>query len=429
MKPTHDQRGDTARALRMVTDELRAEPVPELAWDDVERRLLERIARRQPPRWVTPARPASTGARPPSGASVLPRLLGFVAAAAAVTLLLTSSARGPASSSLPLPERMVDAAALPQAPGSTDRDLGALATGDVIESGDAPVTFFQAGSVRWTLAAGSRARIATAGVGGVGHVVTLDRGTIRAEVVPRAASEGLVEAFAVEAGGTRIAVHGTLFTVTRQGDSVLVDVEHGAVAAGPTGHAGVTTGRLLVGPARASFSLDGARTARFLPREDTVAIAAAQRSSTGAGSAGGASAVDPASGPGLAPLDAAPAAAAAFGHPARPAVGSASPGPVAASSSADGVARAAVVATATEAQVGSRVNRCIADRQHARTDGVVVSVSSTLEVTLRDDGGVQSLRFDPPVRADLQDCAQSIWGSRFGGGQRTLRIPVSFASR
>jgi len=59
VKRTHDHPGDTARALRLVTDELRAEPVPELAWDDVERRLMERIARRQPPRWVMPARPAS----------------------------------------------------------------------------------------------------------------------------------------------------------------------------------------------------------------------------------------------------------------------------------------------------------------------------------------------------------------------------------
>jgi hypothetical protein len=408
----HHHPGDTARALRLVTDEARAEPVPELAWDDVERRLLERISRRQPPRWAVPTRPAS----------VLPRLLGFVAAAAAVTLLLTAGGRAPAAVVVPAPERVVDVAALPLVPGSSDRDLGALATGDVFESGDAPVTFFQAGSVRWTLAAGSRARIASAGVGGIGHVVTLERGAIRAEVVPRAASEGLVEAFAVEAAGTRVAVHGTLFTVAREADAVLVDVEHGAVAVGPTGHAGVTTGRLLVGPARASFSLDGGRSARFVPRDGApVAAVLAAPADDRVAAAGRAE---------VTPLDPPRATAAGPGlHPGRPSAGASTHGPVVAAPAPAGDETRAAASPANEAQVGARVNRCIADRQHARTDGVVVSVSSTLEVTLRDDGSVQSLRFDPPVRADLQECAQSIWGSRFAASQRTLRIPVSFASK
>ena len=83
-------------------------------------------------------------------------------------------------------------------------------------------------------------------------------------MTPRDPSEGLVEAFAVEVGGTRVAVHGTAFSVKREGDRVLVDVVHGTVAVGPVGHVGATTGHLLVGPSRASFSLDGGRTARLL---------------------------------------------------------------------------------------------------------------------------------------------------------------------
>ena len=99
-----------------------------------------------------------------------------------------------------------------------------------------------------------------------GHTLELERGSVQAEVVPRAPAEGLVEAFAVEVGQTRVAVHGTSFTVTRLADGVLVDVEHGAVAIGPTSHHGDTTGHLLVGPSRAIFSTRGGSVARFVPR-------------------------------------------------------------------------------------------------------------------------------------------------------------------
>src|SRR5262249_7983131 len=130
----------------------------------------------------------------------------------------------------------------------------------------APVSFRRDGAVAWTLAPRGRVVVRSLGVSGVGHTVELERGSIRAEVTPRDPAEGLIEAFAVEVENTRGAVHGTAFSVTREGDSVIVDVEHGSVAVGPKGHVGVTTGHLLVGPKRAAFSLDGGRTARLLPR-------------------------------------------------------------------------------------------------------------------------------------------------------------------
>ena len=65
-----------------------------------------------------------------------------------------------------------------------------------------------------------------------------------------------------------MAVHGTAFSVTIDGDHLVVDVEHGAVAVGPVGYVGATTGHLLVGPSRASFALDGGRTARLIERSD-----------------------------------------------------------------------------------------------------------------------------------------------------------------
>src|SRR5205085_6851243 len=90
--------------------------------------------------------------------------------------------------------------------------------------------------------------------------IELAYGSVHADVVPRA--EG--EAFAVEIEHTRVAVHGTSFTVSREGDRVVVEVAHGSVAVGPTGHPGSTQGWLLVGPDQASFSLDGARDAEWL---------------------------------------------------------------------------------------------------------------------------------------------------------------------
>ena len=175
-------------------------------------------------------------------------------------------------------------------PGSVRvRDLSALRVGDVVEAGDAPVPLRprRAGDV----GDGARLRGARAlhrsrwgrppcprpspakGASGVGYTVALERGAIRAEVTPRDPSEGLVEAFAVEVGGTRVAVHGTAFSVKIEGDRAIVDVEHGAVAVGPVGHVGATTGHLLVGPSRASFSLDGGRTARLLARAEVLVAA------------------------------------------------------------------------------------------------------------------------------------------------------------
>jgi hypothetical protein len=65
----------------------------------------------------------------------------------------------------------------------------------------------------------------------------------------------------------------------------------------------------------------------------------------------------------------------------------------------------------------------MAERLHA--DDVTVVVSTTLYIQLRDDGWVQSARFDPPVAPDVNACAaQSIYRTRFTHGGELL-IPVS----
>src|SRR5690606_27787373 len=142
----------------------------------------------------------------------------------------------------------------PRAPGSPGamarHRVDALVPGSVIESGAEPVQLSLEGVATWTLTPGSRARVRSISVP---HVVELEHGTIVAEVVPRYDTSALIEAFAVEVGGTRVAVRGTVFSVERIGDMVDVEVTRGAVTVGPAGHRGPTTGVLLTSPARGVF--------------------------------------------------------------------------------------------------------------------------------------------------------------------------------
>lgn len=58
-----------------------------------------------------------------------------------------------------------------------------------------------------------------------GMLVVLDRGSVTCEVAPRRGRP----AFVVQAGGVRVRVVGTRFTVTREGDDARVNVAHGTV--------------------------------------------------------------------------------------------------------------------------------------------------------------------------------------------------------
>ncbi|WP_199693936.1 FecR domain-containing protein, partial [Sorangium cellulosum] len=245
------------RAREHMEQLLRAEEPPEPRWDAIERELFARLEK------PAPVRRAPARERPPLG-----RALGFAAAAAAIAFAILAAGRSaPPVAVTSAPPRARDLAEIPRAPGAADDlDFRALRPGDSIETAAYAVSFADVGSVRWTLLPNSRAVVRAVGAAGIGHVVALERGSVRADVATRAPEEGLVEAFAVEVDGTRVAVHGTLFTVTRLDGRVEVDVEHGTVAVGPAAYRGATTAHLLVGPSRGTFSLDGGRDARLLQR-------------------------------------------------------------------------------------------------------------------------------------------------------------------
>src|SRR5262249_44566660 len=135
---------------------------------------------------------------------------GFAAAASVLGLFVSVGGRsGEFGSKVETVGHPASASVL-EAAEQNQADLLSLHVGGVVEAGGAPLTFSREGVVRWTLLPGSASEVISTGAaetGGVGFSVALLRGEIRAEVTPRDASEGLVEAFAIEVGNTRVAVH------------------------------------------------------------------------------------------------------------------------------------------------------------------------------------------------------------------------------
>lgn len=414
-----------SRALRVMVEELRAEAPPELKWADAERKLMLEVIKSDE------ARAAREAAAP---RSAFLQTFAFAVAAALIAFGVSTSGSDSAPvAAARLEPIMVDIAQIEAAPGEPGKlgalDLAKLDVGDVVVTKDAPLTFRREGVVAFTLAPSSRIIVRSAGDSrGVGTTVELEQGAVHAEVTPRPASEGLVEAFAVEVARTRVAVHGTAFSVGRTEAGILVDVEHGTVAVGPTGNVGVTTGHILVGPSRATFSLDGGRRARFLSREPAqpaqrlaaaarieappshAAFAAANPQQEAAPAALGAHAAGPAH-----------VAAAVIEAPAPPPAGD-----VAASLP---VAPAAP-ASLSEAVIAARLRQCF-ERANAGGSGeaVAVSVVSTLHLSLQADGSVRSAIFNPPLKPEFMACAGGAISGKFAEGNRQIDLPVSFHAR
>ena len=414
-----------SRALRSMIDEMRAEAAPELKWAEVERKLMIEVVKSDA------ARAAQRAAGP---RSVFMQAFAFAAAAALIALgVSTANSGAPTASAARLAPIAIDLAQLHAAPGelgeSGARDLAQLRAGDVVATSDAPLTFRREGVVAFTLAASSRITVRSVGNSrGIGTTVELEQGAIHAEVVPRPASEGLVEAFAVEVARTRVAVHGTSFTVGRTDAGIIVDVEHGTVAVGPTGNVGVTTGHILVGPSRATFSLDGGATSRFLPREPAqaapaiVAAAAPLAPATPFGALAITETQDPApAAPGAHPVVAPHVAVAAIEAPVGPA-------PIDAPAAPPAIP--AAPAALNEVVISARLHECFERASLGLADQTnAVSVSSVLHLTLQADGSVRSAIFDPPLKPELMACAGGSISGKFADGNRRIDLPVTFRSR
>lgn len=339
------------RALNQVTRELRDAAPPDLDFDRMGARLDGAIPA---PRWGAPPVASRRGV-------VMP-LLGVAAAAAMLAAWAQSPSVAPLASvgtvwSL---ERSVDASTL--APGAR------------LASGAHRITVRHAGVATWELAPGSVARWASS----TPLTIALDSGQISARVVPSPQPES----FAVEAGSTRVAVHGTAFVVRHVAGRVEVNVTEGVVVVGPHGQAPRFS---LPAPASGVFDLQG----------------------EGAGPLGGGAA----------------RIAAVVASSAAPSVAA----PVKLDRLSSAPSREAI--TALESSVRRALQQCFVASFPADGD-MHVSVSTRLTLAIAPSGELGSPSFEPPLAPAVRQCALESLRSLAGpasheGGRVETRLELS----
>jgi FecR protein len=220
MSSRREREGDLRRVLR----EVRALPPADIDWARVEEGLL-REARRSPR--VAPRSP-------------YPLAWAALALVAAVALWLVGERSGNAP-----PQgspAVIEATAPLRANGA------ALTLGTRLQAGERELAVAHGGRVTWTLAPNSAAVLMEKEQR---VVVRLERGSVLSEVTPSSKAES----FVVEAAGTRVAVHGTVFRVELDEEGrVIVQVREGTVAVGPLGS---VPAFFLKAPAHGDFAPDG----------------------------------------------------------------------------------------------------------------------------------------------------------------------------
>ena len=278
-----------------------------------------------------------------------------------------------------------------------------VGVGTVVETHKARALWEAAGHATWLLEEDSRVAVEAS----VPLILGLERGALEAQVVPVANGE----AFAVDVGDARVAVHGTHLRIARDGDEVTVDLSEGVVSIGRPPRTGSTYGTLVVAPAHVQFELGdlagsmrvthdvgAVRPAVSFAAFASVTEGVAVRAAHAGGQPGGAQAA-----------------------PGRPAV-SAPTGGAHPSSRNNGGTDVVAIDPRAEETIAAAVRGCAADAPHS-TD-VTVTVSSSLELTVGEDGFVGAARFNPPLAPEIQKCASTaIYKTRFGeAGARKIDI-------
>jgi hypothetical protein len=266
-----------------------------------------------------------------------------------------------------------------------------LGLGSVVEPRDAQPTVQVPGKLTFVVERSSRVSV----VHLQGPVVlALDAGAIEAQVVPVARGE----AFAVDVGRSRVAVHGTHLRVSRAGDHVVIDLNEGTVSVGEAPRRGSTSGTMVMAPAHAEFSAEDALGTLTVSHDPSavrppLALGAPEQSAVSS----------PATGPASSRSEAHEFRAGSASTVAPPRADLRLPSSALPPSPRDPNA---------ETTLAAAVRSCLGERPSA--ENVTVSVSTTLHLTLRDDGSVRLARFDPPVAPDVNGCAaQAIYKTRF----------------
>lgn len=327
-------------SLKRLVREARTEKVAELDWDTLEDRLVRHAQHSVPP-------------PPRKSYPIYPLAWAALGVAAGVALWLVSDR---AQVSLPQqPPEVVEATE------PLRKNGGSLAVGSRVSAGDRQVSVDHPGRATWTMDPSSSALLVEKGER---ITVRLERGSLLAEVVPNPKPE----TFVVEAAGTRIAVHGTVFRVELEGERVIVQVREGTVAVGPKG---AVPAFFLKAPAHGDFAADGrSGSIDGRPLGESAERRAEPLKLTPPRS------VIPA------PGSAAPAAS-GVELPSEPSI----------SDIETGIAR--IVDAASD---------CFS-RNTKSTEGVQITVRTALSLQITSAGAVADLDFQPPLSPDVEQCA------------------------
>jgi hypothetical protein len=347
------ERRPEERVLDRLILEVREQSSPDLDWQRVEARLLSE------------PKPQRSSAAPALASRWRLPAAGLLAAAAIAGAVIAQ--RSKQELRVPVP-----VARISSEPLNGDR----LPLGAHVTAGDRPVVVAHAGRARWTLEPH-----ATAVVADSGELLTLrlESGALSAQVVPNPQPE----TFAVEVGGTRLAVHGTAFRVERTADRVLVSVSEGTVAVEPKGTRAPAF--LLRRDSRGSFALDG-RTGSVEGNASAVVNDGQAQSHREVASRL----------PSGAPQQ--------VGHGTDRSGGA--PTPV--RSPAPPKPQLPLQPSISEIETGvssalELMNGCFHDK--TRSSGIRVSASTGLTLSITGDGAVRSVTFAPPLAPAVEDCA------------------------
>ena len=363
------------RALLALVNESRRRVVPEPDWVKMEEDLERRLDHFS----------EEPGQREPSSVPRVP-FVGWKWAAVTVSLgaMVWGVTQLP-SSSTSEPRQATSAV---EARPPTVLDGGTLRVGQRVAAAAEPLTVVHGTLTRWTLEPGGRAQWL---VGGRLLTVGLEAGAVEVEVAPGSQRE----AFAVEVGQTRIAVHGTRFRVERGRSGAMVTVQEGTVVIGSAADRGRMSGTLLTAPNHAHVNLAGRLLAPRALRTPTAKRVAPERT---------ADSRRPAVNPDQSDLLAAAGAAARLAE--KPREVTAEP-------------PAVRLRVADEMELAERrVRECFA-RHTNPAGGVLVTARTELEVKVSPSGAVTTVRLSPPLAPPVQRCAAAALKSmRFGPSER-----------
>jgi hypothetical protein len=294
----------------------------------------------------------------------------------------------------------------------------AIATGDEILVRDGDAFIESPGRVRLIVERGSRIRVTRRRAP---LVVALDEGAVEADVTPVARGE----AFAVDTGRARIAVHGTHFRVARADARAEADLSEGVVAVGDAPRTGALIGTVVAAPAHVEFAV--ANAAGSLSVSHDPAAVRPRTAWPGVAPEPQPTAMFE---PGTSPVERPSELSGASGASSQHAVATpkaAEPHSVSASASGPGAGSswvAPATAVSPEEAVTTAVRTCMSERP--RADNVTVLFRTTLELEVGEDGLVRVARFNPPVLPDVNACAApAIYRARFPHAG-PLAIPIDF---